>query len=1044
MLGPVELRHNDTNHDLGHRKERCLLAVLLWELDHPVAAETVVDHVWGNDRPAKPLNSLYSNVSRLRSRLQRISGDNRDWVPGSGWYRLNVKPENVDLYQFRGLHETARDAMAAGDEARAFTLLQKAATLWHGIPLAGLSGAWAEGVRVTLDDEHYEATLLRIEAGLKLGRHASLIGELAELTVRYPLRVDPSRLLMHALYRSGRAADALHVYPEFHRGYVNEMGGNESSAELRRLHELMLRNDTELTAMPLAGPVPSDAPLLETLPETLPASTMPRDNPDFTGRAAELTRLDGWLNSEQAQSSVPVVLISGMPGIGKTALAVHATRIFGDQYREQFFVELRSPDGTAVDPVAALGTLLRALGVAERVIPASAEDRVTLWRSRLAGKRALVVLDDAADSAQLRLLLPGAPGCAVLITTRRKSIDLPGMRWMALEPLPPADAVGLFTRTAGEGRQDDEAGVSAVLRLCGNVPQEVQFAARELQRHPAWSIEELRVRLLQSPVGHRELGAGLDLTYRHLMPDAQRLLRRLALDPAPRFSRDAAAALAGGQSLSDIHHALDTLTDYNLIEEAATGCYVFHDVVREYARRLAEDQDSAADREHAIDRLLDYYLDLADRADRLMHPFHRRIPVTVGYAPANSPPWQTRADCRQQMEAERPSLLAITRYAAAHGRPEQAGLLAHVLARFLDTWGCWVDAGELHRLAIAAWRTTGNISGEAKALTELSLVLGRIGHYEEAFQRAGDALTIAREARDRAAEADALDRMGISLWWLARYPQARERLDEALSIWRALGDHDGEADSLMYSGIVAWHLSLYPDAVRRIEQSLALYRQVGDMQGEANALNNLGELQQEANKTSQALDSYQRALDMYKDLGDRQGEAIAVNNIGNVYRVTGRNEDAVACFRAALDIYRDIGDLRCEADTLNNTGAAYLRMGRHGDALDQHHKALVLAHQLAERYLVAESLKGSGGAHLAAASYSSAADDFLTVIEVSREIGDRSQEAEALAGLGDAQLYLKGRDAARAYWFNALTIFEDIGKPTATDAIRTRLRMGTN
>jgi tetratricopeptide (TPR) repeat protein/DNA-binding SARP family transcriptional activator len=1047
VLGPVEVWAGGRSHELGSRQERCVLAILLWELGRPIAPENVMERLWGNDRPAKALDSLYSLVSRLRGNLREASGGSDGWVPKSGWYRLLAERGDVDLCQFRDLRDGARAALEAGANDQALALLNKAERLWHGVPLADLDGRWVEDARVSLNEERYEATVMRMEATLRLGHDTGAVGDLFALTARYPLREAPTRLLMLALYRSGRSADALQLFPRFHRNYVEEMGGSESSGALGHLHSLMLRDDPELALLQPAPPNMSPASRAATVSaaavaEVAPVHNLPRDNPDFTGRASELKKLAHWMNSEQAESTVPVIMISGMPGVGKTTLAVHAARVSGNRYSEQFFVELHSPDGEPVKPATALGTLLQGLGVSERVIPASVEDRVTLWRSRLAGKRALVILDDAAGSAQVRPLLPGAPGCLVLITTRRKAVDLPGMRWLPLEPFPPAEAAELFTRTAGEGRRDDEADVAVVLRLCGYLPQEIHFAASELLRHPAWSVAELATRLRESPAEDREVGAGLELTYRHLTATPQRLLRQLALHPGPGFSQYAAAALAGSESLSETRRSLDVLLDYHLIEETVSGRYVFRDLVWKYARRLANDRDSAADRDSAMDRLLDYYLYFADRADRLMYPFHRRIPVAVRHVPASTPPLATRGDCRKQMEAERPSMLAIARHAAALGRGEQAGLLAHALAGFLDTWGCWAEAGDLHRLAISAWRAMRNTSGEAKALIELSLVLGRMGHHEEALRHASDALVLARAAADRAAEAHALDRMGNFLWWQARYPEALARFNEALSIWRALGDEDGEADTLMYSGIVAWHLSMYPDAMRRTERALSLYRQLGNTQGEANALNNLGELQQEAGDYDQALGSYQHAFDMYKDLGDRQGEAIAVNNIGNVYRHTGRTEDALACYRSALDIYRDIGDLRCEADTLNNMGTAYLRMGRHGDALEQHHKALVLAHQLAERYLKAESLNGSGNARLAASSYSAAADDFRTAIEVCKQIGDRSQEAEALAGLGDALLHVSGKESAQGYWFSALTIFEDIGKPTAADAVRTRLRMG--
>ncbi len=1039
MLGKPELWVGDKPYNLGPRKERHVLAVMLLELPHPVTAETMISRVWGDDWSDGTYNSLYSVVSRLRKRLSAASGlEGEKLLPKrSGAYALNVHRNDVDVWRFRGLRDEARKSAYRDDELTV-ALYRQAEALWRGTPLHGLDGSWAESVRASLNAERLAAVVHRIRAELQLRRHADLVGEIAGLTHEFPDNQSLLGLYLTALYGSGRQAEALRAYRQADDHWRTEFGMSLGS-DLHDLQLLMLRGEPVLdAAASLEAPSRPVTSMADTAP---PPSTMPRDNPDFTGRTTELERLAGWMTPERARTPVPVTVISGLPGIGKTELAVHAAWTFGAQDSAQLFVELHTPDGNPVEPVAALGTLLQELGVSDRVIPASVEDRSMLWRSLLADRQALVVLDNAADSAQVRPLLPGGVGCRVLITTRRKSIDLPGMRWLPLEPLPPADAAELFARTAGTGHRHDEADVAAVLRVCGYLPQEIHFAASELRRHPAWSVGELAARLRESRDEDRKVGAGLELVYRHLTAAPQRLLRQLTLHPGPGFSQYAATALAEGQSLSETRRNLEVLLDYDLINETAPGRYVFRDVVWKYARRLAGERDSPVDMDRAVDRLLDYYLHFAEQADRLIYPFHRRLPVVVRHIPAAAPLLRTRADCLEQMKAERASLLAVAHHAAAQGRNEHAGLLAHVLARFLDTWGYWAEASELHQLAISAWRAVRNTSGEAKALTELSVVAGRMGRHGDALRHASDALTLARAAADRPAEADALDRMGIVFWWMSRYPEALARFDAALSTWQALEDENGEADTLMYSGIVAWHLSNYPDALRRIERALALYRQLGDAQGEANGLNNLGELQREAGDNDQALASYQQALDMYKDLGDRQGEGIAVNNIGNACRDTGRHEDALACYRTALDIFRDIGDLRCEADTLNNMGIAYLRMERHRDALDQHHHALVLAHQLAERYLTAESLNGSGSARLAAGSYSLAAEDFRTAIEVSKQIGDRSQEAQALTGLGDALLHADERDTARACWSSALTIFEDIGKPIDAATVRDRLLM---
>jgi tetratricopeptide (TPR) repeat protein/DNA-binding SARP family transcriptional activator len=1041
ILGPVELWADGKRHDLGSRKERCVLAVLLWELGRPIAASTLIDQVWGDDPPAKPLDSLYSNVSRLRSRLRHACGNGRDWeLRRSGSYALDVSQSEVDFRRFRELRDNARAAAASGDDERVSALLHEAEQLWRGAPLADIGGMWADRVRLNLNEEHYAASLMRFDAELRLGRHTSLVGELFDLAAQHPLKEAPTKCLMLALYRSGRTPDALSAYLTFWRRLRDEVG-SEPSTDLRSLHQRILNDDPELAVKSPARPLQPGTPTTG-MPSGTPASTLPRDNPDFTGRAAELDTLSAWMSSGQAQSAVPVVAISGMPGVGKTALAVHAAHMHADRYADQLYVSLRghAPDGDPMDPASVLRALLRALGVMDDVIPASIEDRAALWRSRLAGRRALILLDDALDSAQVRPLLPGTSGCLVLITARRRAIDLPGVLWLPLDPMPPTEAASLFTRIAGKDRIRDHAGVASVLRLCGYLPMEIQIAGSELRRHPAWDTRDLASRLQENRAEDRQVGAALALSYRHLTTAQQRLLRRLALHPGPGFSRYAAAAAAGDQSAGETERGLDALLDHYLIEEPAPGRFAFHDLIRVYARHLAEICDRDADREATVRRMLDYYLCLADQADRLVYPFHRRLPAWHGRVPVNLPSPRTRRDCRKWMEAERPGLLAAARYATEHCWAEHASLLPHMLARFLDTWGYWTDAVNLHRRAVEAWRTAGNSRGEAKALTELCFILGRMGRYGEASECARQALAIAQDTFDRAEEAESLDNLGLILWQTSQYAEALSHFHQAVTIWRALGDRHGEADALGHSAAVLWHVNRYAEALQLAEKALAIYRELSDIQGEANSLNNLGDLQQSVDCHDLAIKSYRQALDMFQDIGDRQGEAIASNNIGDICRKTGRTGDALAHYRTALDIYRDIGDRRCEADALNNMGAAYRQMGHYGDALDQHQKALVLAHEITERFLEARSYHGSGDAHLAVRNYGAAAEDYRTAIELSRQIRDRFQEAEALRGLGHVLLHTAGESAARTHWHRALGILDEIQKQPEADEVRALLR----
>jgi tetratricopeptide (TPR) repeat protein/DNA-binding SARP family transcriptional activator len=1031
ILGQVELWASGKRHDLGSRKERGVLAVLLWEL-RPVPAETLISRIWGGEPPDGAMKSLYENVSRLRKTLRGAGGTGQELSQRSGSYVLNVRRQDVDAWRFRLLRDQARAAAADGDDSRAIELFGAAEDLWRGIPLEGLDGDWAEGVRVELGEERLAATRHRIRSGMELGRHADLVSQLATLVRQHPLNEDLLDLYLRALHGSGRKAVALSAYLEAKHRWRDGYGGDLGSA-LRDLHLLMLRDDPTLRA---TAPTRA-APSIVAVPEAARPRTMPRDNPDFTGRATELDTLLCWLDSASVDHTVPVAMISGMAGSGKTALAVHAAHRLRERYPDQVYLRLRAhePDGEPLSPATALGTVLRMLGVPDKVIPGDLEDRAALWRFKLTDRKALIVLDDARDADQVLPLLPGAPGCLVIVTSRSRALSLPGMLPLPLGPLPHADALALFTRVAGERTRvsADKVAVAHVVRMCGRVPLEIQVAASRLHGHPAWSVSDLASRLRDMRSIDGEMNAALALSYRYLTAGQQRLFRWLALHPGDSFSTHAARALAGGVSTAGTDQALEVLHDCHLIEEPTPGRFTFHSLIRQYAADLTEAVDPEQDRQAATRRLLGYYLALADHADRIVHPFAQRVTADSTYTAPGLPPLSTRRECRALLDAEKTSMLAIARHAAANGWPVQSGLLAHLLGGFLDTWGDWMAALDLHRRAVGAWRATADTSGEARALTDLAFTLCRTGQHAEAADRARDGLAAARAASDRACEAAALDTLGIILSFSAMYTEALACHDQALAIWRDLGDQHGEADALSHSGMPAACLGRHYDALCRAELALTAYREQGDVQGASNALNNLGGLHQDAGRHDEALASYEQAKAAFLELGDRQGEAIALSNIGDIRRLSGHHLEAVGAYRAALDIFRDIGDRRSEAETLNGLAAAFFRAGDHQAAVGHYERALALGITLAERHAQAVSHTGIGAVRLATGQHRSAADDYRAALKLSQDIADPVLEGQALHGLGRAVLPAEGAAAAREHWRAALALFAAAGRPEANE-----------
>jgi tetratricopeptide (TPR) repeat protein/transcriptional regulator with XRE-family HTH domain len=701
--------------------------------------------------------------------------------------------------------------------------------------------------------------------------------------------------------------------------------------------------------------------------------TLPRETVSFTGRGRELARLLEALAPAAANGAVlGIHAIDGMAGIGKTAFAVHAAhRLAGSFPDGQFFLPLHAhtPGQRPVTPADALASLLLIAGVPAAAIPPGLEARAARWRDHVAGKKVLLLLDDAAGHEQVRPLLPGTAGSLVLVTSRRRLAALDDAAVMSLDTLPPGEAAALLARLAARpGLRAGDATVGEITRLCGYLPLAIGMLASQLRHHPAWTVSQLaadlaeaRDRLEFMQAEDLSVGAAFDLSYADLTDGQQRLFRRLGLIPGPDFDAYAAAAL-GGTSLGTVRRDLGALYGQHLLTEHAPGRYRLHDLLREHARSLAA--DDVADTDAATGRLLDYYLHTALAAGR---HFPRRVGTDhrpPGNPPVQAPDLSTFGRAAAWLEAERANLHAAAHYAATRGRPRHAIAISAAIGGFLAGRGHWDQSAALHQIALAAARQVGDRVGEAEALGELGSVQQLRGDYPAAAASLVRAVALFRDLGDGPGEAYALNQLGFVHVLTGDYLAAAASQQQALALARSVSDRLGEAAALNHLGLVQQLTGDHLAAAASQRQALVLFRDLGDLPGQAHVLNDLGVVQQETGDYPAAAASQQQALALFGDLGELIGQAYALNDLGLVQQETGDYPAAAASHQRALALFEDLGNLLGQAEALNRLGELSLRTSATGQARDQHTRALAIGRDISAAPEEARALEGIGQAHI--------------------------------------------------------------------------------
>ena len=689
------------------------------------------------------------------------------------------------------------------------------------------------------------------------------------------------------------------------------------------------------------------------------STALPDDLPWFRGRAAELDQLLNAARGPAGATSGVVSVIEGMAGVGKTALAVHAAHRLDHPDQVRLYVNLRGfdPGQPAADPGAVLESFLRVLGITGGGVPRGVPARARLYRSVLRCRRALIVLDNAADVGQVRPLLPDGPEHRVLVTSRHTLGDLGGAQRLSLDVFTPDEAVQLLRAMIGSRRVDAEPDAARrIATRYGRLPLALSLISRHIRSTPDWQLADHAERL-------RGLGladgvqAALTLSYRQLDAGDRRMFRLVGVNPSPDLTVHAAAALADLDARQAQRH-LDTLVAEHLLHCADGGRYHAHDLVLAYAAHRARDEEPASRRRQAVTRLLDHYLNSAALAMDAAHPAERSRRPRIDQASPWSPPLPDLATARAWLDAERPNLIAAIVHAAAHGWSQHAGQLTATIWRHLDTSGRYGDILAIHRHALSAARQLDDRTAEALVRHNLGTVHWRLGRKIEAIDHFENALELRRQTGDRPAQAQTLNNLSVVVHALGRHQDALRLYQETLALFREVGDRLGEAGALNNLGVVLEHLRRLDDAARREREALALFREIGSKVGEADALANLCVVHRRQGRHDAAIAHQQQALDIFRAIGDRGGEAGGLINLGDIRQQQDRHGEAAQLYRQALAIANDLGDPELKAEALNSFGLTLRATGRFDEAIEHHTRALALARQIHDKTEQTRALEG--------------------------------------------------------------------------------------
>ncbi|HYZ56436.1 MAG TPA: BTAD domain-containing putative transcriptional regulator [Streptosporangiaceae bacterium] len=926
VLGPVRAWRGDVELDVGAPQQQAVLAMLLLAEGRQVTLDALISGLWDDDPPLAATGTVRTYVSRLRRRLGSAGRDGATGViesAGAG-YVLPAHAGALDLDIFTRLTKDAQRERASGPAgmAKAAALLHDALELGQGVPLAGVPGPYAESQRVRITEFQLAATEERLALDIELGGHVAAAAELRSLLASHPMRERLSELLMLGLYRSGRQADALAVFDRTRRLLGEELGIDPGPG-LREMHQRILEMDQSLIGPAQPPQIPEtvpDAPL--PVPLVAPAQ-LPTDLSAFAGRQRELARLDSLLN-DGAQSSGAVVIaaIDGMAGIGKTALAVHWAHRAADRFPDgQLYVNLRGfdPSGAVMSPGDALRGFLETLGVAPQRIPGDFGAQASLYRSMLNGRRILVLVDNARDIEQVRPLLPGSPGCLVLITSRNRLpglITAHGAHAVSLDTLPADEARQVMALRLGSARLAAEPDASdEIIDRCGGLPLAMAVVAARATVYQdlplaeiASELRDARTRLdaLSADDAAADVRAVFSWSYRLLSVPARRLFRLLSVHGGPELSRNAAASLAG-LPRAGVQPLLAELAGARLLTEHRPGRFTSHDLTRVYAAELSATEDTDDDRRAGLGRLLDYYLYTSYRAHLLLWP-NFAAPDPGAAQPEVTP--DEPSGYQQAMgwfATEREALQAAVRHAGQSGFCAHAWQLALTLQQFYQRQGHWYDWATTMRTALRAALDAGDFLGQAYCRRSLAGACHLLGQDIEAVAELERARELSGETGGTAEQACLHSIFGAILRHQGAYEESVARYQQAYALCTVAGHRTGQADALEGIGSCYGSQGRYGEATGLVHEAMAIYRELGNPNGEGDCWVRLGEFHYLLGEHEQAASCYRRAVALWRRLGNRADEAATLVSLGDSALAAGKPAQAREAWESAVTILTELG-----------------------------------------------------------------------------------------------------------------------------------------